>query len=167
MLPFKNPRGKRLKSYDILRWSIGRGPFILREVVGEFKKSLSEKLGRDGLSLAEKDASERIRKLVKSGMVMVITPDLLESLTTSYTRKVWKTNPGDGKRKEAEVVVEPMLTKNEAVTYAAKAKALAEGSGRGRRPRVYLATRKGREYVEYRSGRAESPERADEEEENE
>jgi len=151
-LPFISPDG-RLKTYEILNWAVQQGPFILRDVIKQFRDLLSDKLDKDGQSLAEKDASERIRKLMKSGMIMVVTPSSLETLTKPYEAEVRRRNPESGKWKKAVVIVEPLLKKNQVDDYAQAIKALSTSSGRGRKPRVYLATRKGQEYVKFRTKR--------------
>lgn len=148
-LPFMGPDG-RLKSYDILKWAVDRGPFILRGVVDAFSDQLSKKINKDRESLAHKDASERLRKLLKSGMIMVVAVDSLKSLTRPYKSQVKRRNEKTGKWEKTVIVVEPLLTEEKAQEYNNEIGELGTVKGRGRKPRVYLATRKGRQYVEFR-----------------
>lgn len=149
-MPFMNRDG-RLKSYDVLKWAVARGgPFILRGVLGEFSAQLSDKLDKDNRSLAEKDASERLRKLLKSGMIMVVTTSSLQAFTVPYQTEVRRRNEKTGKWQKAMITVEALLTPAQAEDYTNQVGDLGTAAGRGRKPRVYLATRKGREYVDFR-----------------
>ena len=149
-MPFMNSGG-RLKSYDILKWAVaGGGPFILRGVLGQFSAQFSDKVDKNNQSLAEKDASERLRKLLKRGMIMVVTTSSLQAFTLPYETEVRRRNEKTGKWQKVMITVEALLTTAQAEDYTNQIGDLGTAAGRGRKPRVYLATRKGREYVDFR-----------------
>ena len=111
----------RLHTIEILAWAAKRDVFTLREARQDFNSDLMEYKDPDH------EISERIRKLIKSEMVVVVTTGLLKNLVSTDMMK--------GKLAAA---IEQRLSEIQAAKVP------------GRPPRIYMATQAGQKYVETR-----------------
>jgi len=130
-----------LHSIEILAWAAPRTGFVLREALDQFRNEFVQ------YGDAGHEASERIRKLVKSEMVLVVTPGVIS--TWKAALKNWRDR--DPKTmSEADLEKGPGITDDEVEKLEGMLVQIAESKGPGRKPRLYRVTQAGSKYVETR-----------------
>lgn len=118
-----------LHTIELLGWAAGREAFTLRQIMADFEKDFKQ------YDDPTHEASERLRKLLKSGMILVVTPGLLNT---------WKTASNDPQAKD------PGITENVIKKLEARLAQIAASKEPGRKPRLYRVTQAGFKYVEKR-----------------
>lgn len=111
-----------LRSIEILEWAGGRSSFLSSDVRKHFDGQLA------GYKDADHEVSERLRKLLKSGNIVVVT--------AAYV--------------SAELAV-GRLGGEEASELGLLLEQIEAGTGRGRKPRLYAISHAGRRYLTSRS----------------
>lgn len=130
-----------LHSIEILAWASERPAFVLREALEQFRDEFVQ------YGDASHEASERIRKLVKSEMVLVVTPGVISTWKAALEN--WRGR--DPKTmSEADLAKGPGITDDEVQKLEGMLTQIAESKGPGRKPRLYRVTQAGAKYVESR-----------------
>src|SRR5262245_12312263 len=111
----------RLHTIEILAWIAARDSFTIGELREEFSSDLKDYGDPDH------EASERLRKLLKSEMILIVTPGLVKTFETTKIH-----------RPKLIEYLEERLSQ------------IASIKKPGRKPRLYMATEAGRKYVETR-----------------
>lgn len=127
---FYNP-DPMLHSIEILAWATDRDSFTIGDVRGRFGQELA------GYEDAEHEISERIRKLVKSGNLIVLDPGAIKTLTVT----------GVMNEKTALALAQRLDEIQNPKTDPNKPK---KPKPKGRKPRLYRISQTGAKYVETR-----------------
>jgi len=120
-----------LHSIELLAWAAGRDSFILRELLLEFASEFGKFVD------PSHEASERLRKLLKSGMILVVTPGVLNTFKAAF--------------KEESKAKDPGITKKEIQVLEERLAKIAASKQPGRKPRLYRITQIGLRYAEKRA----------------
>lgn len=148
-MPIPYAENPRLTTVEILSWAMRMGVFTLSDVIKEFGAKykamrVDEETGKErGSKDPVHDASERIRKLIKSGMLVVVTAETLPDLAKPVPKKL-----------EEDIddteFWDPLLTKEEVKECLGRIDEVLRVHSVGRKPRFYLMTRQGKKYTEKR-----------------
>lgn len=117
---FYNPDAK-LHSIEILDWAAKRDVFTINEARDKFRSSLKD------YEDPEHEISERLRKLLKSGNIIIVTPGDLKTLLAAGTMSV-----------------------DLATALAKRLDEIQKSKTPGRKPRLYRISQTGAKYVETR-----------------
>jgi hypothetical protein len=118
-----------LHTIEMLGWAAGRDGFTLRQIMDEFSKEFTQ------YGDPSHEASERLRKLLKSGMILVVTPGVLATFKAALN---------DPKAKD------PGITEKAIHFLEKRLGEIAASKEPGRKPRLYRVTQVGMKYVQKR-----------------
>lgn len=139
-----------LTSIEILAWAVKQPCFTMSEVKSAFAKALEEYVDSDH------EVSERLRKLLKSGMIVVADEGLLATqeaiLKAKDAAQKSAYRPKTAQKDEPEELVGTVTPERLSIIRQVLLEMKGQKRGKGRPPRLYFTTQAASKYVE---GRAE------------
>lgn len=140
-----------LTSIEILAWAVKQPCFTMSEVKAAFGKQLEEYVD------ADHEISERLRKLLKSSMIvvadegMIATQEAILKAKEQAEKSAYRLKVA-GRKEEAEDLVGAITPDRLSVIRQVLLEMKGQKRGKGRPPRLYFTTQAASKYVE---GRAE------------
>jgi hypothetical protein len=118
-----------LHTIEILAWAAPRDAFSLREVLDQFNREFLQ------YKDAQHEASERLRKLQKSGMIVAVTQSVISAWRSALENKK---------------ALDPGISEKEIVAIENRMGEIVASKNLGRKPKLYRVTLGGARYVEIR-----------------